>query len=124
MLDKKTTATLKILNAICEEGTYKVIDYNNLISKFPNRYKVNKEALDQNLEYLKTGQYIDIKYAENDTYCLCVLPKGRMILEDSTRESKTIKHFNKMLIITMFVSGIMAFLGAFLAIFLYGKGLI
>lgn len=124
MLDKKTSATLKILNAICEEGTYKVIDYNNLISKFPNRYKVNKEALDQNLNYLKTGQYIDIKYAENDTYCLCVLPKGRMVLEDASRENRTMSRVNKMLILTMFVSGIMAFAGAFLAIYLYSKGII
>ncbi len=124
MLDKKTAKTLKVLNSICEEDTYKVIDYNSLIEKFPNRFKTSKEALDQNLEYLKAGQYIDIKYAENDTYCLSVLPKGRMVLEDEGRENKTMKRINKMFILSIIISGAMAFLGAFLAIFLYGKGLI
>lgn len=119
MLDKKTSATLKILNAICEEGTYKVIDYNSLIEKFPARYKTTKEALEQNLDYLKTGQYIDIKYAENDTYCLSVLPKGRMILEDNSREAKSILWANKILVLSMITSGIMAFLGAFLAVWIF-----
>lgn len=119
MLDKKTAVTLKILNAICDEDTYKVIDYNSLIEKFPIRYKVSKDALDQNLEYLKAGQYIDIKYAENDTYCLSVLPKGRMTLEDTGREKKSISRFNQMLVITTLSSGIMAFIGAFLAVILF-----
>lgn len=119
MLDKKTAVTLKVLNALCEEETYKVIDYNSLIEKFPNKYKATKESLEQNLEYLKAGGYIDIKYAENDTYCLCVLPKGRITLEDSSRESKSAFRFNQMLVITTLASGIMAFLGAFLAIMLF-----
>lgn len=119
MLDKKTLATLKVLCNICENGGYKVIEFNNLINKIPAKFKPTKEGLDQNLEYLKSGQYIDIKYAENDTYCLCVLPKSLAILEDKTLENKTISRANKMLILTMFTSGVMAFLGAFLAVWLF-----
>ena len=119
MLDKNTLTTLKTLCNICEDDGYKVIDYNNLIAKLPAKFKVEKDELDQNLEYLQGGKFIDIKYAENDTYCLCILPKARVILEDETLENKTILRANKMLVLTMFASGLMAFLGAFLAVWLF-----
>lgn len=119
MLDKKTFKTLKILNSMCEEGIYKVIELDCLLSKFPKGYKINKVALDQNLDYLKAGQYVDVKYSENNTYCLCVLPKGRMVLEDNTRETKTYKKLNKTIVLTTLLCGAMSFLGSFLAIILF-----
>ena len=124
MLDKKSFKVLKVLNSICEEGTYKVIDYDSLVEKIASEKKSTKLGLDQILEHLKLGQYIDIKYAENSTYCLSVLPKGRMILEESVNASSTQKKSLTMLIITVVSSGLMAFLGAFLAIYLYSRGII
>ncbi len=120
MLDKKTAIALTVLNKLCQDETYKVIDFNTLINNFPKRLNMQKEQLDQSLEYLQTGEYIDLKYSENDTYCLTVLPKGRIILEDNGREKKTFSRFNQLLLLTTLTSGIMAFLGAFLAIMLFG----
>ena len=120
MLDKNTLATLNVLNKICVDETYKVVDYDNLINKLPRRIKVSNYSLNQNLEYLKTGGYIDVKYSENNTYCLSVLPKGRIVLEDGTREKKSLSRYNKLLLLTTFTSGIMAFLGAFLATMIFG----
>lgn len=119
MLDRKSFKVLKVLNSICEEGTYKVIDYDSLIEKITGDKGSNKLAIDQILEHLKIGQYIDIKYAENSTYCLSVLPKGRMIIEESINSSKTQKRSNLMLALTVVFSGVMAFVGAFLAILLF-----
>ena len=116
MLNKKNALTLKVLNLICEDETYKVIDYANLISKFPNKNKPSKEELDQSLDFLKAGQFIDIKYSENETYCLSVLPKGKMILEESLFESNTLSKFSKLLIFTSLSSGVMAFFGALIAV--------
>ena len=122
MLDKKSLKVLKVLNSICEEGTYKVIDYNNLIEKFGTEKKTTKLGLDQILDHLKLGQYIDIKYAENNTYCLSVLPKGRVIFEEESSLSKTKFHTRVTAFFTIMCSGIMAFLGAFLAVYLYFRG--
>lgn len=119
MLDRKSFKVLKVLNSMCEEGTYKVIDYDSLIEQISSGKNTNKLALDQILEHLKIGQYVDIKYAENNTYCLSVLPKGRMIIEESINSSKTQHRSNLMLALTVVFSGIMAFAGAFLAILLF-----
>ncbi len=116
MLNKTTATTLKVLNVICEDDTYKVIDYSNLISQFPNKFKCSKDELEQSLEFLRAGQFIDIKYSENETYCLAVLPKGKMILEESLFESNTLSKFSKLLIFTSLSSGVMAFLGALIAV--------
>ncbi len=119
MLDRKSFKVLKVLNSMCEEGTYKVIDYDSLIEKLSSEKKSSKLSVDQILEHLKLGQYIDIKYAENNTYCLSVLPKGRMIIEESVNAAKTQKRSSLMLVLTALFSGIMAFIGAFLAIYLF-----
>lgn len=119
MLNKTNATTLKVLNLICEDDTYKVIDYDNLISKFPNKAKCKKQQLEQSLEFLRAGQFIDIKYSENDTYCLSVLPKGKMILEESLFESNTLSKFSKLLIFTSLSSGIMAFFGALVAVLIF-----
>ncbi len=123
MLDKKTSITLKVLNLICEDDVYKVVDYDNLISHFPKKVKCSKEMLEDSLNYLKAGQYIDIKYSQDDTYCLTVMPKGKLILEDTDRDINAMSRFTKILLVTALTSGIMAFLGGFLAIMLFGKGL-
>lgn len=116
MLDKKTLITLKVLNLICEDDVYKVVDYDGLMSHFPKKVKCDKSKLEDVLNYLKAGQYIDIKYSQDDTYCLCVMPKGKMFLEDTDSDIKTMSRFTKLLFACSITSGIMAFLGAFLAI--------
>lgn len=116
MLNKRNTATLKVLNLLCEDDTYKVLDFDTMISKFSSKSKISKMDLEQSLDFLQAGNYIDVKYAEEDTYCLCVLPKGRMILEESLFESNTLSKFSKLLIFTSLSSGVMAFLGAMIAV--------
>ncbi len=116
MLNQKNALTLKVLNLICDDETYKVVDVDTILSKFPSKHKGGKSDLIQCLEFLNGGGFIDIKYEENDTYCLTVLPKGRMILEESLFESNTLSKFSKLLIFTSLSSGLMAFLGALIAV--------
>lgn len=118
MLNKKNAATLKVLNILCEDSSYKVLELGSIKSKFPNKSKISNLELEQSLEFLKAGGYIDIKYAEENTYCLAVCAKGRMILEESLFESNTLSRFSKLLIFTSLSSGVMAFLGAMLAVLL------
>lgn len=116
MLDRKSFKVLKVLNSVCDEGTYKVVDYDSLMQKVSDQKHSTRLGLEQILAHLKTGQYIDIKYSENNTYCLSVLPKGRMMVEENINSLKSQRRAQFMMCLTIALSGIMSFLGAFVAV--------
>ena len=111
MLDKQNIKILKKLQKLCPDGSYKVFDLPELFILF----NTNKEALDNDFKYLKNNEYIDIKYADDNVICLCLLPKARQ-LEDQ-ESVKNYSHLNimKVMLISGVFSAIMAFLGAFVA---------
>ena len=114
MLDKQNYKIIKKLQKLCDDSSYKVFDIEELCSLF----NLKKEALDNDFKYLKTNEYIDIKYTDESVICLCLLPKSRQLEEQE--KAKNYSHLNimKILLISGIFNGIMAFLGAFIAMFI------
>ena len=73
MLDKKSTAVLKALNKLAINSAYKVVTTDEIIS------------------YLGKQEYINIKFSEENTYCYSLLPKARILLEQSDGKIKQTK---------------------------------
>lgn len=113
MLDKLNTKLLKELNNLCDGGSYKVLELNEIIASMP-KFKMQFDTLKQNLEYLKEREYLDIKYFDENEVCLCVMPKGRLHSEEIAEQKKQVKSFYKVLIVTSISSALFAFLGALL----------
>ena len=111
MLDKQNYKIIKSLQKMCPDGSYKVFDIIDLTKSI----NVKKEAFYNDLKYLKDNEFIDIKYTDETDVCLCILPKARQLEEDE--KSKKYSHFNimKVMLLSGILSGIMAFLGAFVA---------
>ena len=118
MLDKQNYKVIKKLQKLCLDGSYKVFDIDELCSLF----NLKKEALNNDFKYLKDNEYIDIKYSDESVICLCLLPKSRQ-LEDQEK-AKAYSHSNimKVLLISGVFNGIMAFLGAFIAMLIIRWG--
>lgn len=98
MLDKRTAATLFVINGECADGAYKVIEAEELIAKLPSKLATEADGLKQTLKYLKEREYIDIKYSDNDVYCLFPLPKGRLYFEnENAKTAEAHTHFRQFL---------------------------
>ena len=118
MLDKENFKIIKKLEKVCNNGAYKVFDFSELCKMF----NVNLDSLNNNLKYLKTNEFIDIKYSDDNEICLCLLPKSRQLEEQ--QEQKTYSHLNvmKVMLYSGLLSGILAFLGAFVAVLIIKWG--
>lgn len=99
MLDERTNILLKYINDYCKDQSYKVVDIEQLQSAFPNKFSIDKEGVEQMIEYLTARQYISVKYSDKEQYCLSPLPKGRhyfetqldKIISDNYQRTKTAK---------------------------------
>ena len=90
MLDKLTAAVLAIVNEETD-GSYKVVDADELLSRLPARFRADAAGLSNALSFLSARGYIDIRYSDKGTYCLCSLPKGRSYAESNASEAKQTK---------------------------------
>ena len=70
MLDKRSEALLRIVNKECLEGSYKVLEVDDLIRLMPKKYKVDYETISQLMGYLKAGEYVSVKYCDNEVFCV------------------------------------------------------
>lgn len=94
MLDKLTAAVLDAVNA-GTEGSYKVMEAGELLSALEGREKTDEAGLSNALKFLCERGYIDIRYADKGTYCLCSLPKGRTYAETYAEEKSVRKEKGK-----------------------------
>lgn len=100
------------------DGGYKVIEVSKVFLAI-KKYKGDFSALEEDVNFLKTYKYIDVKYLDNKNICLCVLDNSKIFEENlKVNRSQNFKGMT-MAIITMIFSGLMAFVGAFLAIILF-----
>ncbi|MDE6273669.1 MAG: hypothetical protein K2L87_01310 [Clostridiales bacterium] len=111
MMDKRTTYLLNKINELCSEGSYKIVEQDELLGCFPQKLKMDGDGLGQCLGYLKEHRLIDVKYAEEGVYCLCPLPEGRTYFE-SVKEQKSDAFRRRRDIVLMTALG--AFFGAFI----------
>lgn len=115
MLDKLTAAVLAAVNARTD-GSYKVLEEGDILSALPDRFGTDPTGLSNALRYLSERGYIDIKYSDKGTYCVCSLPKGRSYEETSGAERRSDKKsFRGRLLLTFFGSMLGAFVGGVLA---------
>ena len=98
MLDKRSEVLLRIINKECNEGSYKVIDVDDILRLMPNRFKVDLETINQLMNYLKSGDYISIKYSDNEVFCVSPLPRGRRMFELEKEE----RHLSKKRYLVLF----------------------
>lgn len=119
MLDKKTFTLLKTLKDLCGEDTYKVIDAKSLLEKVPKKAGITEDSLNEMLKFLQENEYVDIKYSENNLYCLSVLTRGRLFFQKVNDENKSRSEMRKYMLWSAFVSGVMAFVGALVAILIF-----
>ena len=120
MLDIRSKAMLEYLVKECKEGSYRVIDANELIGAVPKKFKADIGTVNVCMEYLEKGNYVSVKYKDDNMFCLTPLPFARQMLENESNIKAKCKKFfgvGSLLYILVFV---FAFLGSFLAIIIYG----
>ena len=88
MLDKRSEALLRIINEECKEGSYKVIESDDILRQMPSKFKLDVEGISQLMGYLASGEYISLKYNDEQVFCVCPLPRGRRIFEVEKDEKK------------------------------------
>ena len=110
MLDTKSSLVLKIIQKECKNGSYKVIDKNDIVFAMPLKFRCDFDELDHIMTYLERQDYISIKYDDDSVYCLCVLPASFEIFEKQATKKKR-KNYN---ILIPLLSLIFGFLGALL----------
>ncbi|MGN0748606.1 MAG: hypothetical protein ACI4L1_02905 [Christensenellales bacterium] len=91
MLDKRCEELLRIVNKECQEGSYKVLEVDDLIRLMPKKFKVDYETIAQLMSYLKAGEYVSVKYFDKEVFCVSPLPRGRRIFEVEIEEKKNKK---------------------------------
>jgi len=117
-MDKRKTLLLKYLISHCKEG-YWILDIAKIFSAI-KKYKNNFEQLEKDIEYLKSLNFIDVKYLDEESICLSILDNSRILQANLKNDSTTQKKFMLYMIISAIISGFMAFAGAFLANLILG----
>lgn len=115
MLDRQTDKLLRLLAHICEDGSHKVIEINDLIKQMQPRYKVNAASIEQMTRYLSNSEMIDIKYKDENVYCVSVLPRGRLNSEARGAKNYSVMLGRRLALLTILGSFAAAFAGALLA---------
>ena len=114
MLDDRTLTLLNIINEQCQNGGYKVFEIQEILSSFPPRFIIDKQALDESLSILSAREYINIKYQDELEICVCSLSKGR--LENENRLQREIEklELEKRCFLYAFLGGISGGIIAFI----------
>lgn len=113
-MDKKRLSLLKFFLNNCDVG-YKVIDIAKI---FENNkyYKYDFKVLEEDIEFLKKSKYIDVKYIDEVSICVSVQDNTHIFQENLKSERTVNRKAILTMLVSMIFSGVMAFLGAFLAI--------
>lgn len=114
-MNKQIIKLINKLLKLCDSDGYKVLEYRQLSD-------VKVEDLQKDLEYLKEHEYIDVKYSDESVVCLSVLNKAKQIEEQSDIKRFSVSQITKMIFLSGLFSGIMAFIGAFVAILIIKWG--
>lgn len=117
MIDKHTQHLLDVITSKIKDDSYKVIEIEEFLKSL-KRHSVNEEKLMDMMKNLQKLNYIDIKYSDQQVYCLAVLPKARNV--DFQFENKLpLKKLKRTMFLYIILSGMSAFLGTALAIYLF-----
>ena len=88
MLDKSTAKLLSVVSKICADGSYKIIEIGDLIKEMLPRFHVDAGNIGHMMRYLADNEMIDIKYNDENVFCIAILPKGRVATEMPRNEKQ------------------------------------
>lgn len=118
MIDEKEKWLLSYILSQC--GTsYKVIDYDDFDDFFRQKYPKRKLNLDDILTHLDALGYIDIKFSDDEKYCLCATKNAKNLFEEEKNTKKTTKKIKVEVIVFAILVFLFAFIGAFLGTLFY-----
>lgn len=93
MLDKRTEIVLMAINKQCASGSFQVIEVNDLICALPKKYLPDANLVTQCVNALDREGFVEVKYHDSEVFCLCPLPKGRMIFENKVEKKINAKRW-------------------------------
>lgn len=115
MLDTKSKLVLNILSKECGNGNYHIVEVSDIIMSLPRHFRMDSEAVKHILTHLERQDIISIKYDDDDTYCIAVLPYGFELLEnEKPKYLKAPQEKKKTKILYFILYFLMAFFGSFL----------
>lgn len=117
MLDKNTNTVLMLLSKQAGDG-YIVLEKQPLLDALPKKIGLNMQSFCSIVSFLKEQGYVDVKYQDKDTICLCTTTKARNYF-DGRKETSGTKLANKQFVSLLLCVGACAFVGAFLAMVLF-----
>lgn len=112
MLDEKEEVILKYIISECGDD-YKVIYKDDFDDFFASKFGNKKLHIEQILGHLKNLSFIDIKYFDDEKYCLRCLPQSKAIFEEENIKDEKIKKIKTEVIILIWLVFVVAFFGAF-----------
>ena len=68
MLDERTGILLHKLNELCAGGGFRIVEEDELISYFTGKNGADGEDVRAMLEYLRTGGFVVLQYADEGVY--------------------------------------------------------
>ena len=119
ILDKRTSALISMINEECNEGAFKVIEIADIISAMPKRYKIDRDNIKQMIDFLIERDFLEVKYSDENEYCLAPMPKGRLYHEQAAQEKKQKARERKIVAYTILGAFFAAFAGSLLGIMLF-----
>lgn len=118
MIDTKSKLVLGILAKECGNESYKIIEASDIIMALPRHFRVDSTSIKHILTHLENQDLISIKYEDDDTYCVAVLPMGFEALEMQRPKLLQTKNASekKISMLTIFFSFLSALVGTTLGI--------
>lgn len=124
MLNKKQQVLLKTIQSQIKGSEYKVIEHEDFLKKFKKRSKVALPQLTSMMKDLQKLDLIDIKYHDENVFCLALTKKGTVQKATIQAQDKTVLRVQRLfLVYTILFSvlaGAFAFVATWLANYLFG----
>lgn len=113
MIDLQKKLILKLLTNQCTDGSYKILEKNELISLLPQKYRTTEDELNVIVHLLEQEEFISIKYEDDKVFCLCTLPKTNNFQETKEKDKEKFSFSPYLFFIIIFA---ISFCSSFLAI--------
>lgn len=117
MLDDKQIAVLKVLNKLVTTGTFKVVTNDEISALLSQKIAIESEQIKPIVEFLGKENYINLKFAEDNTYCYAITSKTTLYFAQLASIPQ--KKKSKSPILIFFISMLASFIGTMLAMMIF-----